>query len=116
MSPSRACPARPAAPTSRRGGLLPVLWLALAAVPGLAAAGPAEENGLRAEARFLDRCSRDGATSGATLNSCHRLMVRLQAQLGDAVFIELVDGASEGFGRVPDGGLATAAPTASTAR
>ena len=103
-------------PALRRGGLLPALWppqwLALAAVPGPAAAGPAPEYGPEAEARFLDRC----ADGGATARSCRRLMERLQAELGYAVFLGVADGGPEGFGRIPDDRVATAAPASGKAR
>jgi hypothetical protein len=103
----RAMP--PVAPAPLRRGLLPALWLTLAAVaPGLAAAGPAPEYGPEAEARFLDRC----ADGGATARSCRRLMERLQAELGYAVFLDLADGGPEGFGRVSDDRVATAAAPA----
>jgi len=93
-----------ATPTRRRR-LLPALCLA-AALPGFAAAGPSLEYGPEAEARFLDRC----AGGGATANACRRLMEQLQRQLGYAVFLELVDGGPEGFGRIPgEQRLATAA-------
>jgi hypothetical protein len=97
-------------PALRCGGLLPALWLALAALPGPAAAGPAPEYGPEAEARFLDRC----ADSGATARSCRRLMERLQAELGYAVFLDLADGGPEGFGRASDDRVAAAAPAAGT--
>jgi hypothetical protein len=97
--PSRARPTRSAATA---------LWLAAAAVPGLAAAGPAPEYGPEAEARFLDRC----ADGGATARSCRRLMERLQAELGYAVFLDLADGGPEGFGRGSDDRVATAAAPA----
>ena len=101
--PSRARPTRSAATA---------LWLAAAAVPGFAAAGPAPEYGPEAETRFLDRC----ADAGATAPSCRRLMERLQAELGYAVFLDLVDGGPEGFGRIPDDRVATAAPASGKAR
>ena len=99
-------------PALRCGGLLPALWLALAALPGPAAAGPAPQYGPEAETRFLDRC----ADGGATARSCRRLMERLQAELGSAVFLDLVDGGPEGFGRIPDDRVATAAPASGKAR
>ena len=102
-SPPRNRPGS-ATPTRRRR-LLPALCLA-AALPGFAAAGPSLEYGPEAEARFLDRC----AGGGATANACRRLMEQLQRQLGYAVFLELVDGGPEGFGRIPgEQRLATAA-------
>jgi hypothetical protein len=102
-SPPRNRPGS-AAPTRRRR-LLPALWLA-AVLPGFAAAGPSLEYGPEAEARFLDRC----AGGGVTANACRRLMEQLQRQLGYAVFLDLVDGGPEGFGRIPgEQRLATAA-------
>jgi hypothetical protein len=100
---------RPGSETpTRRRRLLPALCLA-AALPGFAAAGPSLEYGPEAEARFLDRC----AGGGGTANACRRLMEQLQRQLGYAVFIELVDGGPEGFGRIPgEQRLATAVPLA----
>jgi hypothetical protein len=105
-SPPRNGPGS-AAPTRRRR-LLPALWLA-AVLPGFAVAGPSLEYGPEAEARFLDRC----ASGGASASACRRLMEQLQGQLGYAVFLDLVDGGPEGFGRIPgEQRVATAAPPA----
>jgi hypothetical protein len=91
--------------STRRRGLLAALWL-VAVLPGFAAAGPSLEYGPEAEARFLDRCTGGGASA----RSCRRLMEELQKQLGYAVFLDLVDGGPEGFGRIPsEQRLATAA-------
>ena len=78
---------------------------ALVLMSGLAVAQPALEYGLEAEARFIGRCT----GSGAPAASCRDLMERLQASLGYEVFLQLVDGGPEGFGRIPEGRMESAA-------
>ncbi|MCW8085029.1 hypothetical protein [Sabulicella glaciei] len=78
---------------------------ALVLMSGLAIAAPALEYGPEAEARFLGRCT--GNCAPAAL--CRDLMERLQESLGYEVFLQLVDGGPEGFGRVPEERMASAA-------
>jgi hypothetical protein len=99
-------PKPPAAWNRYRDGLLAALCLTLG-LSSIAAAGPALEYGPEAEAGFLARCTRSGATAA----SCQHLMEQLQAQLGYAVFIELAAGGPEGFGRIATDRHADRAPT-----